>query len=109
MENIEELLRALTEDSPQESAESTPKEAADDAPREQSGGLFDGLDVDMLIKLMGMFESMNRQDDNERFLLALKPLLREENRTKVDSAVKLLKLSAILPILKESGMLGKLF
>lgn len=63
----------------------------------------------MLIKLMTMFSSMNQQDDNERFLLALKPLLREENRGKIDSAMKLMKLFALIPILKESGMLGKLF
>ena len=63
----------------------------------------------MLIKLMGMMESMNRHDDNERFLLALKPLLREENRAKIDAAVKFMKLFALLPVLKESGLLGRLF
>ena len=63
----------------------------------------------MLIKLIGMMESMNRQDDSERFLLALKPLLREENRAKIDAAVKFLKLFALLPLLKDSGLLGRLF
>ena len=70
--------------------------------------LFDGLNMDMLMKLMSLFGSMNQQDDNERLLLALKPLLREEKRCKVDTAVKMLKLFALLPILKESGLFGGL-
>ena len=40
-------------------------------------------------------------------LLALKPLLREENRAKVDTAVKLLKLASLLPLLKDTGLFGK--
>lgn len=96
MDKFDELLRALTDD------DST----ADSAP--QGGGLLDGIDADTLIKLMELFENMNRQGDDERLLLALKPLLREENRVKVDTAIKLLKLMALLPVIKDSGMLGRL-
>ena len=104
MENIEDILRALAEEPDEESAQNQPEQESG-----SQGGLFDGLDADMLIKLMGMMESMNRHDDSERFLLALKPLLREENRAKVDAAVKFMKLFALLPVLKESGLLGRLF
>lgn len=101
--DIEDILRALTEDSPDDGGD-------DDGggQGEERGGLFDGLNPDMLMKLMSLFGSMNRQDDNERFLLALKPLLKEEKRRKVDTAVKMLKLLALLPILKESGLFGSL-
>lgn len=110
MENIEDILRALAEepDTPPDSGgpqESVPHEESG----QEGGGLFDGLDAEMLLKLIGMMESMNRQDDNERFLLALRPLLREENRVKIDAAVKFMKLFALLPVLKESGLLGRLF
>ena len=101
MDNIEELLRALSED------DGSPPPAEDNNNGSQ-GGLFDGLDLDALMKIMGLLEQMNKPDDNERFLLALKPLLRDENRTKIDSALKILKLLALLPILKESGIFGKL-
>ena len=101
MDNIEELLRALSED------DGSPPPAEDNNKGSQ-GGLFDGLDLDALMKIMGLLEQMNKPDDNERFLLALKPLLRDENKTKIDSAVKILKLLALLPILKESGIFGKL-
>ncbi|MBQ8171362.1 MAG: hypothetical protein IJZ95_05175 [Oscillospiraceae bacterium] len=103
MDNIEDILRALAEDDTDEASDSN------DNNHEQQGGIFGELDPEMLITLMGLFESINKQDDGERLLLALKPLLREENRAKIDSAVKFLKLFSVLPILKDSGMLGKLF
>ena len=89
MDNIEELLRALTEDDDENTEEEQGAE-----------GIFSGLDPEMLIKVLTLFETLNKPDDNERFLLALKPLLREENRAKIDSAIRLLKLFTILPVLK---------
>lgn len=103
MNDIEDILRALAADD-----EETPttEQSNED---QQNSGIFGDLDPNMLLTLMGLFESMNKTDDNERLLLALKPLLREENRTKIDAAVRFMKLFALLPVLKESGMLGKLF
>ncbi|MBE6902230.1 MAG: hypothetical protein E7478_07125 [Ruminococcaceae bacterium] len=106
MENIEDILRALVgedDDSTDDTAE-----AASDNGNEQ-GGLFGSLDPSMLLTMMSLFESLNKPDDGERLLLALKPLLREENQHKVDAAVKFMKIFALLPVLRESGMLGKLF
>lgn len=105
MENIEDILRALAEEPDTPSDGGVPHEESG----QEGGGVFDGLDAEMLLKLFGMMESMNHQDDNERFLLALRPLLREENRAKIDAAVKFMKLFALLPVLKESGLLGRLF
>ncbi len=104
MDNIEDILRALAgeDDGQPENCDSGDSAAQD------SGGIFGDLDPNMLVALMGLFESMKKTDDNERFLLALKPLLREENRSKIDSAVKFMKLFAVLPVLKESGLLGKM-
>ena len=100
MDNIEELLRALSEEDGSEEEQ--------DKDTSESGGLFGDLDPNILLTAMSLFESMNKQDDSERLLLALKPLLREENRAKVDTAVKFMKLFSLLPLIKESGMLGKL-
>lgn len=102
MDNIEDILRALTEDNEEED------DSSNDRGGEQSEGLFSGLDPEMLIRMLGLFEALNQPDDNERFLLALKPLLREENRTKVDSAIRLMKLFTLLPVLKDSGIFGRL-
>lgn len=105
MDNIEELLRALAEDDDSEDGDDSERRGHSE---EQSGGLFSGLDPEMLIKMFALFETFDQPDDNERFLLALKPLLREENRAKVDSAIRLMKLFALLPLLKDSGIFGKL-
>lgn len=104
MDNIEDLLRALTEDDGSDNSESENGSGGS----EKSGGLFSELDPEMLLRLMSLFESLNQPDDNERFLLALKPLLREENRAKIDSAIRLLKMFTLLPFIKDSGILGKL-
>lgn len=102
MDNIEEMLRALTEDDSEDTgAESETRE-------EQSEGLFSGLDPEMLIKMFALFEALDQPSDSERFLLALKPLLREENRSKIDSAIRLLKLFTMLPLLKDSGIFDEL-
>ncbi len=102
MEGIEDILRALAEDDDEGG------KSDNNADKEQSDGLFSGLDPEMLLKMLSLFETLNQPDDNERFLLALKPLLREENRPKIDSALRLMKLLSLLPLLKESGFLNSL-
>lgn len=106
MDNIEDILRALTEDDEDDGRGN--EGVSEQSDGQQDGGLFSGLDPEMLIKMLSLFESFNQPNDNERFLLALKPLLREENRPKVDSALRLLKLFSLLPVLKESGLFDKL-
>lgn len=105
MDNIEDILRALTEDGDDDGAE---RDRCGERSEEQSEGLFSGLDPEMLTRMLSLFEVLNQPDDNERFLLALKPLLREENRVKIDSAIRLLKLFTVLPAIKEAGIFGKL-
>ena len=86
MDNIEDILRALTEDSDEDERNNEANAQSSDG---QGGGLFSGLDPEMLLKMLSLFETFNQPSDNERFLLALKPLLREENRPKIDSALRL--------------------
>lgn len=107
MDNIEDILRALTEDSGDDDGAERDRRDTEHS-EGQSEGLFSGLDPEMLVRMLSLFEVLNQPDDNERFLLALKPLLREENRAKIDSAIRLLKLFTVLPIIKDAGILGKL-
>ena len=74
-----------------------------------SEDIFGGIDIEAVMKLGEMLSSMNKPDKNTQLLLALKPHLRPENRSKVDSALKLMKIMSILPLLKESGVLEGLF
>lgn len=99
MDNIEDILRALAEDAPEDSSMS--EESSD-----SSGGLFSGLNFADMAKIAGLLSAAGNTSNDERLLLALKPLLREENRSKVDTALRLLKLAALLPLLRESGLFG---
>lgn len=100
MDNIEDILRALAEDAPEESGETSPE-------GENSGeGLFSGIDLGSMMRIAGLLSAAGSTSDDERLLLALRPLLREENRSKVDTALRLLKLIALIPLLKESGLFG---
>lgn len=97
MDNIEDILRALAEDSPEDGSQNQ---------EEQGEGLFSGIDLGTMAKAASLLGAVSSPNDSERLLLALKPLLREENRGKVDTAVRLLKLISLLPLLKESGLFG---
>ncbi len=78
---------------------------ADDKPSSDGGfSLPDGLDIG---KLMGIATVLGNQKTDRRseLLLALKPHLSSERRERVDKAVKFLKIAAVLPLLKEQGIL----
>lgn len=102
MDIIDELRQALSDDADDNN------NTDNNSGGENDGGLFSGLDPEMLLKMLTLFETLNQPNDNERFLLALKPVLREENRPKIDSAIRLLKLFSLLPVLKDSGLFDKL-
>ncbi len=112
MDNIEDILRVLAEDDENadsaDNSENTDSDSCDSVEKNDSDGLFSGLDPQMLLSLLAAFETLNQPDDNERFLLALKPLLREENRRKVDSAIRLMKLFSLLPLIRDLGIFGEL-
>ena len=63
-------------------------------------------DIGALMGLAVRLKDAGGNDDNVNFLIALRPLLSEEKRPKIDRAVKILKIINLLPILKDSGILG---
>lgn len=62
----------------------------------------------MAAKLAPMLGRLNREDDATRLLMALRPLLGEERRRKIDEAVKILQLMRLLPMLRDMGGLAGL-
>ncbi len=64
------------------------------------------FDIAKIMKLQGIMQSASKPDKNIDLLMALRPLLKEENQGKIDRLVKIFKLFAIYPALKESGLLG---
>lgn len=65
-----------------------------------------GLDMQKIMQLGTIFSQANKSDKNVDLLLALRPLLKEENQIKIDRLIKIFKLFAVYPVLKESGLLG---
>lgn len=84
-------------------------EASNNPQGDSSNDFFGNIDIEAIMKLGEMLQSMNTSDKNTQLLLALKPHLRPENRQKVDNALRLMKIINILPLLKESGILNGLF
>lgn len=81
----------------------TPSQQTVPAPAPNTGG----IDMAKLIQLQTLLAQANsKQDKNIDLLLALRPLLKEENQVKIDRLVKIFKLFSIYPVLKESGLLG---
>ncbi len=102
MEKIKTLASALFSDGP---------EAASAPPNDNSSNAFslpEGFDIGKIMGLMSAFNS-KQSDRRSDLLLALKPHLSSERQERVDKAVRLLKIAALLPVLKEQGVLDSLF
>ncbi len=68
-----------------------------------------GLNLGALMGIQQMLGAFNQNDDiNTNLLLALRPHFSDERKNKIDQAVKMLKLFTVLPLLKDSGILGNL-
>lgn len=105
MAQIQSIVNALGTEpaaapAPQTSALSVPQSAP------QNGG--DPM-MAMLLKAAPLLTAVNQEDDATRLLQALRPLLSEPRRKKLDEASRILKILHILPLLKESGILQNLF
>jgi len=80
------------------------KSGAGDGNGENSGDM--DFDFSKLLKVRELLSGYNKKDQNTEFLYALKPILKDENQVKVDKVVKILKLLALWPLIKDSGLLG---
>lgn len=76
---------------------------------ENGGGDF-GFDMNTILEMQRMMKLFQNQKDNKdaALLNSLKPYLSDKRQNKVDEAIKMLKLVSMLPLLKESGILGGL-
>ncbi len=111
MSDIKQMLKALVDTTDEKNKEKSSYDTSDDTEKtnESDGGLFDGIDVDMLLKIGDIISKLNESDKNTELLLAVKPHLRKENREKIDTAVKLFRIISVIPYLRESGLTDNLF
>ena len=90
MERIKEMAQSLLgKEEPEEPAEPD---------------ILGDLDINAITRLMGMMKQGTGDDSRVKLLLALKPNLTPERQAKVDSAIKILKLIELAPLLKDIGI-----
>ncbi len=105
MKQISSLAASLGISPPEQSAENNPP--ASDIPNlntsEQS------TSNDPLSSILPLMQKLQGGNDDKyiTFLRAMQPILSEERRPKVDTAILLLKLLTFLPYLEESGVIPK--
>lgn len=100
--NDKESMQQLSELASMLSGGGEDKAPLQSPPPPQEGG----LDITKLMQLSGAVSQAGRGDKNIALLLALRPLLKEENQAKLDRVVKLFRLISLWPVLRESGLLG---
>ncbi len=72
--------------------------------------VFGNIDITKLIPLVTAISSAKTDDRATNLLLALKPLLNPQRRPKIDHAISIMRIMALLPILEEHGFsIGDLF
>lgn len=62
------------------------------------------IDPELLLKILDIASRLSSDDKYSDLLRALRPLLREENRPRLDRAAFLMKLVNLLPLLRELGL-----
>lgn len=68
-----------------------------------TGGILDGMDPQVMMKMVRLMQAARQETPSSAFLRALRPLLREERRGRVDDAIRMMQLFSILPLLREMG------
>lgn len=68
-----------------------------------SGG--NGELLQSVTKILPILNRFQQEDDNTRFLRALRPLLGDERRKKLDESIRIMQMLRLLPLLKNEGIL----
>ncbi len=115
MAQIQSIMQSLgTNDTAQSAAGPSPAPASGTAPAATAGALqsllpaLGGSDAPVMASLLRaapLLATANQEDDATRLLAALRPLLGEARRKKLDEASRILKLLRLLPLLRDSGVL----
>lgn len=87
---------------------SKPHKEQSDRNTSESQPNLSGIDLDMLMKIQKVVSTMNMEDDNTRLLMALKPHFSDSRKVKIDKAIQMLRIFSLLPMIRESGLLGGL-
>ena len=109
MDDISEKLKGILNDP--ESLERIRRMASSvmgetKATEQKNDNPFGDIDITKLMSVLGKI-NLNGQEPRAELLKALKPHLSSKRQEKVDTAVKVLKIMEILPVLKETEFTTK--
>ncbi len=76
--------------------------------QQQSQPRQPAIDPSALLLIQSVITRLNQPDRNVDLLRALKPYFSATRSARVDNAIRLMQLFSLLPVLKESGILGDL-
>lgn len=57
-----------------------------------------------VMKIMPLLSNMNKEDNNTKLLLALKPMLKEPRKKKIDESIRILQMMKVMPLLKNQDI-----
>ena len=72
-------------------------------PKDEPKSPFENLDMSRLLPLVSAISSAKTDDRATNLLLALKPLLDPKKAPKIDHAISIMRIMALIPILEEHG------
>jgi len=72
-------------------------------PKQEPKSPFENIDIKKLIPLVTALSSAKTDDRATNLLLALKPLLNKDRRPRIDHAISIMRIMALIPILEEHG------
>ncbi len=81
-----------------------PEQPKPASPIEDIGGMLGAGELQTIMQIISRLKS-GGNDPRTQLLTALKPHLSEPRQEKVDTAIKILKMLEILPLMKDSGLL----
>ncbi len=107
MNQIKKLAEMLgAGDMDDSTSESDDNSTPTQSPENNDSDSTSNVDMSKILMMQKILQQANKKDSTVEFLYALKPLLKDERKKKIDTLGKIFKLIAILPLIKDSGLLG---
>ena len=106
MDSIADILAGLSEQDMENLRETAAALFGKQEEQQSSADPFSslGIDAQMISKISGIMQAMNREDSRCELIRALKPLLKPERQHRADEAIRLLKIISMLPLLREQKL-----
>lgn len=107
MAQLQNVMKSLGMEPNAAPAAPNPQPAVPAAPAAEplAGSLANADSLGMLMRIAPLLSAAGQEDDGARLLAALRPLLGEARRKRLDDAQRILKMLRLLPLLKQSGLM----